>query len=219
MKKALALLLVLLLLPLAISRAEEEEKSEYFLYYDLTGAALENNMLILEGALYNASAEEDILGIRGGAIIISNGVDTIYLALPMEDMEFAIIPRLSRYDYPIAIPLSQITFNLNQAYVGVQGDYTTLPCTGEDCPYCLLYKLLSAQNQPAPLPTPRPQPKPTTDPMNKVKCDWCDGSGICDDCGGTGDSRFDGILGIGGCRLCNATGDCYKCKGDGLAPY
>lgn len=48
-----------------------------------------------------------------------------------------------------------------------------------------------------------------------MKCTWCHGSGVCDDCNGSGRSKLKGVLGANGCTLCDASGECYKCKGRG----
>ena len=41
----------------------------------------------------------------------------------------------------------------------------------------------------------------------------------CEDCGGSGESSFDGVYEYFGCTLCEATGDCYKCQGNGYTVH
>ena len=61
--------------------------------------------------------------------------------------------------------------------------------------------------------------KPVLRPGNDVKyttdCTYCNRTGICRDCGGTGRSNFDGALAAWGCQLCDKTGNCHKCQGKG----
>ena len=52
-----------------------------------------------------------------------------------------------------------------------------------------------------------------------MDCNRCHGSGRCEDCGGSGKSKFTGVLAAGGCALCDASGDCYKCGGKGYTVH
>lgn len=52
-----------------------------------------------------------------------------------------------------------------------------------------------------------------------MKCTWCHGSGVCDDCNGSGRSKLKGVLAANGCTLCDASGVCYKCKGQGYTVH
>lgn len=52
-----------------------------------------------------------------------------------------------------------------------------------------------------------------------VDCFRCNGSGKCEDCGGSGRSKLTGVLAAGGCALCDASGRCYKCNGKGYTVH
>lgn len=53
------------------------------------------------------------------------------------------------------------------------------------------------------------------DSYEETECRWCDGSGDCPDCGGTGRNDLTGVLSMSGCGLCGGDGRCVKCGGTG----
>ena len=53
------------------------------------------------------------------------------------------------------------------------------------------------------------------DSYEETECYWCDGSGYCPDCGGTGRNDLTGVLSLSGCGLCDGDGRCVKCGGTG----
>lgn len=55
---------------------------------------------------------------------------------------------------------------------------------------------------------------------NQYKCDWCNGTGVCKECGGSGKNNATSkVLKAMGCQLCEKSGKCVKCGGDGWASY
>lgn len=168
---------------------------------------LVGNKLYINGMFSNSSREYDILDLSGVKIIVADkyGNEQARITLNSQFAKNCVIGPYGTVPYNFTCDASDFTIqSVWDLRFYVEGEYYYTECEGSNCQYCGGPR---ANNY---------YPSQTAEPeYSTTKCPACGGSGICQECNGTGRNDASGVLAAWGCTLCDKTGDCYKCGGDG----
>lgn len=161
-----------------------------------------NGQFIVKGHLLNNSTDKTITGIKNGYILLCDANGNVKNKVSLDSsLKNCVIGPNGSMAYSFTMDASKVKF-----------DYAF------DIYFDVEAKCTYGKSEPAPqLPV---VPRPTDDTLNRYRCSWCRGTGVCDDCKGTGRSKLKGSIWESlGCTLCERSGDCSKCGGDGLSAY
>lgn len=212
------------------SKKEEELYLDDILSYEMTSIKWDNKQkkYVVNGYLYNSSDKYDLFDFGATEIVIvdANELEMCTIKMNKKVQNALMLPPECTWDYNMTF--KNLEFDVDDyelsygihAYVFSECSYAE--CAGVGCPICGMTEedALSQENGTTFKSGSNNTEKNKNSTEDQYVCSWCNGTGICKECGGTGKNNATSqVLKAMGCTLCDKTGKCAKCGGDGLASY
>ena len=210
---------------------EEEVYMEDVLDYQLTSLEWDQKLkkYVIEGYFCNLSEEYDLFDFSNMEVVIADidGLEMFTIKVNEKVQKAMLLPPGGTWTYNMTV--KELKYDADQYNQSgwiqsmVFGECSYAECEGVGCPVCGKTKEDSSDTQWGAYngaATGNNAAKEKNDSTNQYKCSWCNGTGICKECGGTGKNNASSmVLKSMGCTLCDKTGKCAKCGGDGWASY
>lgn len=222
MKKMISLLLTAVLLLTAFSACSKAKNNDVVdnIVYEVCNAYWQGNKLAVEGCIVNLNRENDIVSLENTELVVtdSNGRELGTIKLNQKFQEACKLRPMSKLPY--SFTLSKLTYDKSKytsLSKGLQVDIGAITCRYGTC---------SGENCENCnyngfdlQKNPFEYKAGNNDPGSKVQwsCTLCNETGKCFVCGGDGvDETMKGSIWGTTCTLCNGTGICVACGGDGI---